>query len=203
MQASVDSLDHKLKSPDNTMITSTDSLEPNTPRTADKMTISTDSIENGKSTDPMTVSIDSLDGNGKDMFSDKTKEFPHEIQGAASMLFTSTDSIESCSTNTRATASMLSSITSQGSETLVADDELEYDDEESKSAMKYLINQGNIHFEDSDDVESVADALKCLCLETFAEKFQAQERLMYLSKPLLKLELFLQVFTYLVLQSTL
>ena len=151
MQASVDSLDHKLKSPDNTMITSTDSLEPNTPRTADKMTISTDSIENGKSTDPMTVSIDSLDDNGKDMFSDKMKEFPHEIQGAASMLFTSTDSIESCSTNTRATASMLSSITSQGSETLVADDELEYDDEESKSAMKYLINQGNIHFEDSDD----------------------------------------------------
>ena len=97
----------------------------------------------------MTVSIDSLEG--KDVLSDKMKDFSYEIQGAASMLFTSTDSIESCSTNTRATASMLSSITSQGSETLVADDELEYDDEDSKSAMRYLINQGNLKFEDSDE----------------------------------------------------
>ena len=149
MEASVDSLDHsRSRAQENTMITSTDSLEASTQRTIDKMTISTDSIENGKSNDPMTVSIDSLEGNGKD---ERSKDFSFELQGAASMFVTSTDSIESGSTNTRATASMLSSITSQGSETLVADDEFEHDDDDSKNVRKYLLNQGNIQFEDSDD----------------------------------------------------
>ena len=152
MQASVDSLDPKVKSPENQMVTSTDSLEPNTPRTADKMTISTDSIENGKSTDPMTVSVDSLEGNSKDVSSERSKDQTLDMAGGATSLwFTSTDSIESGSTNTRATASMLSSITSQGSETLVADDEFELDDDDSRSARKYLLNQGNLHFDDSDD----------------------------------------------------
>ncbi|XP_023322574.1 uncharacterized protein LOC111696970 isoform X12 [Eurytemora carolleeae] len=144
MHISIDSL--RAKSPENTMITSTDSLDPNTPR--DKMTFSTDSIENAKSSDHMTVSLDSLDGAGKE---DRSKDYTFETQGATSMLFTSTDSIESCSTNTRATASMLSSMTSQGSETLVADDEFEHDDEDSRSARRFLLNQGNLLFEDSDD----------------------------------------------------
>jgi len=152
MQASVDSLDLKVRSPENVMITSTDSLEASTPRTNDKMTISTDSIENGKSTDPMTVSVDSLEGNGKETISDMSKNLTLEAAGGATSLwYTSTDSIESGSTNTRATASMLSSITSQGSETLVADDEFELEDDDSKSARKYLLNQGNLQFEDSDD----------------------------------------------------
>jgi hypothetical protein len=150
MGASVDSLEQKIKLPDFEMITSTDSLEENTPRKCDNMTISTDSIEGGRNTDPMAVSVDSLEGNVKDeiMPSQRCREL--EVEGAASMLFTSTDSIESGSTNTRATASMLSSITSQGSETLVADDEFEYDDE-CKSARKFLINAGGLQFEDSDD----------------------------------------------------
>jgi len=152
MQASVDSLEQRGKSPDNTMITSTDSLEGSNKK-HDNMTISTDSIENTSSKKHMrTVSMDSLEGiTQKDGTMDRKKDLSHDYEGATSILITSTDSLESSSTNTRATASMLSSITSQGSETLVADDELEHDDEDSRSVRKFLIDQGNLQFDDSDD----------------------------------------------------
>ena len=154
MQASVDSLEQRAKSPDNTMITSTDSLE-GAQKRQDNMTISTDSIENGSNNgkkDMMTVSLDSLDGIvNKDGTMERKKELPHDYEGATSILITSTDSLESSSTNTRATASMLSSMTSQGSETLVADDEFEHDDEDSRSVRKFLIDQGNLQLDDSDD----------------------------------------------------
>ena len=149
MGASVDSLDHKVKLRDTEMITSTDSLEGSTPRKGD-MTISTDSIEGGRYTDPMNVSVDSLEGNVKEDLLVRQRHSDLELEGSTFMLFTSTDSIDSGSTNTRATASMLSSITSQGSETLVADDEFEYDDD-SKSVRKLLLNAGGLQLEDSDD----------------------------------------------------
>lgn len=149
MQASVDSLEHK-----DTMITSTDSLE-GAHKKQDNMTISTDSIENASGSgarDMMTVSMDSLDGIiNKDGTMERKRDLAHDYEGATSILITSTDSLESSSTNTRATASMLSSMTSQGSETLVADDEFEHDDEDSRSVRKFLIDQGSLQLDDSDD----------------------------------------------------
>ena len=146
MAASLDSLDGRRASPDNTMVTSTDSLEDKTKH--DKMTISVDSIENAISNkDLMTASMDSLEGAGLP----NTENLRVYIDGASALL-TSTDSLESTSTNTRATASMLSSITSQGSETLVADDEFEHDDvSESRSVRRYLMEQGNLPLDDSDE----------------------------------------------------
>ena len=159
MEASADSLDSKNISSMNVMTTSADSLEPDTPRsTTDKMTMSTDSIENNraatmtgdKSEDPMIVSVDSLDG--RQMIEGITREGQStSCTAASSLLFTSTDSLESSSNCTRATASMLSSITSQDSETFVADDEFETEDEEIRRTRKFLMSQGNIRFEDSDE----------------------------------------------------
>ena len=156
MQASVDSLDSKITSSLNVMTTSADSLEPDTPRsTTDKMTMSTDSIENNRGTavcgDPMMVSVDSLDG--KQMVDAVARDGQEGSSGTgpSSLLFTSTDSLESGSNMTRATASMLSSITSQDSETFVADDEFETEDEEIRRTRKFLMSQGNIRFEDSDE----------------------------------------------------
>jgi hypothetical protein len=159
MEASVDSLDSKITSSVNLMTTSADSLEPDTPRsTTDKMTMSTDSIENskaatmagGSSADPMMVSVDSLDG--RQMLDAAAREVQSATCTAtSSLLFTSTDSLESSSNCTRATASMLSSITSQDSETFVADDEFETEEEEIRRTQKYLMSQGNIRFEDSDE----------------------------------------------------
>ena len=148
MIASTDSLEGKT-GPDNTMITSTDSLE-GSQNKRDKMTISVDSIENeATNKDLMTASMDSLDGAG---CQDSGRGRHMEAVGGAAALLTSTDSLESGSTNTRATASMLSSITSQGSETLVADDEFEHDDNsDSRSLRRMLMDQGNLPLEDSDD----------------------------------------------------
>ena len=153
MNASIDSLDLQRQT-DNTMITSTDSLEGSnkklemmtstdslegTPRRKNPMTMSTDSIESSTKRDLMTESVDSLEGDQK-------------APDGATVLLLSTDSIESTSTATRATASMLSSFNSQGSETLVADDEFEHDNsEDSKSLRKLLLDQGNLQIEDSDD----------------------------------------------------
>merc|ERR1712062_890161 len=82
-----------------------------------------------------------------------------EAVGGAAALLTSTDSLESGSTNTRATASMLSSFTSQGSETLVADDEFEHDNsEDSRSLRRLLMEQGNLQIEDSDDSATYSQA---------------------------------------------
>ena len=151
MAASMDSLDGKMPSIDNTMVTSTDSLEGSQTK-HDKMTISVDSIEDHKSSnrDLMTASMDSLEGAGShEASTSKRREVAAE---GASALLTSTDSLESTSTNTRATASMLSSITSQGSETLVADDEFEHDDNsDSRSVRRYLMEQGNLPLDDSDE----------------------------------------------------
>jgi hypothetical protein len=144
-----ESIENKMRIHEIEMVTSTDSLEGSTPRKGD-MTISTDSIEGSKNTDPMTVSVDSLEGNTREDVLQRNRYSELEIDGSSCILFTSTDSIDSGSTNTRATASMLSSITSQGSETLVADDEFEFDDE-SKSVRKLLMNAGGLQFEDSDD----------------------------------------------------
>merc|ERR1719192_315113 len=140
MIASTDSLEGKT-GPDNTMITSTDSLE-GSQNKREKMTISVDSIENeATNKDLMTASMDSLDGAG----CQEIVRQREAVGGAAAALLTSTDSLESSSTNTRATASMLSSITSQGSETLVADDEFEHDDNsDSRSLRRMLMDQGNL-----------------------------------------------------------
>ena len=148
MLASTDSLEGKTGA-DNTMITSTDSLE-GSQNKRDKMTISVDSIENESiNKDLMTASMDSLDGAVCQEISQSRQR--EGVCGAAALL-TSTDSLESSSTNTRATASMLSSITSQGSETLVADDEFEHDDNsDSRSLRRMLMDQGNLPLEDSDD----------------------------------------------------
>ena len=160
MQASMDSLDNNQK----LMITSTDSLEgaqkpkdmvascdslEGTPRKKPcQMTISTDSIENTMAKkDDMTTSIDSLEGGEA---SKETRRPAQEVLGASAAFMVSTDSIESSSTNTRATASMLSSFYSQGSETLVADDELEHDNDHG-STRRLLLEQGNLPIEDSDD----------------------------------------------------
>ena len=168
MAASLDSLDLH-KHTENTMITSTDSLEAankkqemvtstdsleGTPRKRNLMTISTDSIESSTKRDVMSSSVDSLEG-------DHTNPAgPHKpTEGAASMLLLSTDSIETSSTNTRATASMLSSFTSQGSETLVADDEFEHDNsEDSRSLRRQLMEQGNLQIDDSDDSATYSHA---------------------------------------------
>ena len=160
MQASVDSLDNNQKM----MTTSTDSLEgaqrpqdmvascdslEGTPRKKpSQMTISTDSIENTMANrDDMTTSIDSLEGGET---SKETRRLAPEVLGASAAFMVSTDSIESSSTNTRATASMLSSFYSQGSETLVADDELEHDNEHG-STRRLLLEQGSLPIEDSDE----------------------------------------------------
>jgi len=117
--------------------------------------MSTDSIENNRGTavcgDPMMVSVDSLDG--KQMVDAVARDGQEGSSGTgpSSLLFTSTDSLESGSNMTRATASMLSSITSQDSETFVADDEFETEDEEIRRTRKFLMSQGNIRFEDSDE----------------------------------------------------
>merc|ERR1712183_461980 len=97
--------------------------------------------------DLMTASMDSLDGAVCQEIS-QSRQQGEGVCGAAALL-TSTDSLESSSTNTRATASMLSSITSQGSETLVADDEFEHDDDDSRSVRKFLNDQGNLQLDDS------------------------------------------------------
>ena len=169
MNASLDSLDLH-KHTESTMITSTDSLEASrdkkqdmvtstdslegTPRKKNLMTISTDSIESSTKKDVMSSSVDSLEA-------DQTNP-PRPVkptEGAASMLLLSTDSFESSSTNTRATASMLSSFTSQGSETLVADDEFEHDNsEDSRSLRRLLMEQGNLQIEDSDDSATYSQA---------------------------------------------
>merc|ERR1711963_638643 len=118
------------------------------------MTISTDSIESSTRRDVMSSSVDSLEGEQS-----KPAGSHKPTDGAASMLLLSTDSIESSSTNTRATASMLSSFTSQGSETLVADDEFEHDNsEDSRSLRKMLMEQGNLQIEDSDDSATYSQA---------------------------------------------
>merc|ERR1711936_936761 len=147
MLASTDSLECKTGG-DNTMITSTDSLE-GSQNKRDKMTISVDSIESESiNKDLMTASMDSLDGAG----CQEASRHREPACGGAAALLTSTDSLESSSTNTRATASMLSSITSQGSETLVADGEFEHDDNsDSRSLRRMLMDQGNLPLEDSDD----------------------------------------------------
>ena len=167
MQASVDSLENNQR-----MITSTDSLDggqrlqemeastdslEGTPRKKlSQMTISSDSIENTLKRDDMTTSIDSLEGGetSKEGSMPAVRGKFHEVLGASAVFMTSTDSIESTSTATRATASMLSSMYSQGSETFVADDELEHDnvsDTDSRSARRFLLEQGNIPIDDSDD----------------------------------------------------
>merc|ERR1712062_347424 len=104
----------------------------------------------------MTASMDSLDGAG---CQDSGQGRHMEAVGGAAALLTSTDSLESGSTNTRATASMLSSFTSQGSETLVADDEFEHDNsEDSRSLRRLLMEQGNLQIEDSDDSATYSQA---------------------------------------------
>ena len=95
----------------------------------------------------MTTSIDSLEGGET---SKETRRLAPEVLGASAAFMVSTDSIESSSTNTRATASMLSSFYSQGSETLVADDELEHDNDHG-STRRLLLEQGSLPIEDSDE----------------------------------------------------
>ena len=144
MLASTASLEGKTGA-DNTMITSTDSLE-GSQNKRDKMTISVDSIENETfNKDLMTASLDSLDGAG----CQELVRQRETVCGAAALL-ASTDSLESSSTNTRATASMLSSFYSQGSQTLVADDELEHDNDNG-STRRLLLEQGSLPIEDSDE----------------------------------------------------
>jgi hypothetical protein len=147
MAASLDSLDGR-RLTDSSMINSTDSLEAGQTK-RDRMTISVDSIDNGSSNrDLMTASMDSLEGAAG---CSEGAGRATAVAGAAALL-ASTDSLESSSTNTRATASMLSSFTSQGSETLVADDEFEHDDNpDSRSVRRHLLEQGNLPLEDSDD----------------------------------------------------
>merc|ERR1719189_1621850 len=153
MITSTDSLEGCTKNPE--MVASTDSLEGTPRKKQSQMTISTDSIENTFKKSDMTTSVDSLEGEsskGK-MQEARSSGLPPDLMGASAVLLTSTESVESTSTNTRATASMLSSVTSQDSETMVADDEFEHDNvsEHSRSVRKYLLDQGNIPIDDSDD----------------------------------------------------
>ena len=159
MQSSIDSLELNKKA--DIMQTSADSLELKV-ATGDVMVISTDSIEDDKRAKEaiMTASIDSLEGH-------KSVPIPMEIS-ATSLgpkvqaainpgMIASTDSLEeSCSTNTRATGSMMSSAASG---TLVAD--LEHDNTRvpMHEAKKFLIQQGEIPIEDSDDSISSKDTM--------------------------------------------
>ena len=143
MQTSVDSLDLKMK----IMQTSADSLD----LRGGQMTISTDSIE-PEATKPgiMTESVDSLDGGGAVARGAKSSVSPPEtssnvyLSGAAALI-TSTDSLESCST--RATASMLSSMTSNTSADLEFDNRAQF----RSDAKKFYLSQGEIPIEDSDE----------------------------------------------------
>lgn len=97
-----------------------------------------------------------------------------EVLGATAAFMVSTDSIESTSTNTRATASMLSSFYSQGSETLVADDELEHDND-SRSARRQLLEQGSLPIEDSDDSATYSNSSPQVQRKTYQhERVSAQ-----------------------------
>ena len=171
MQSSVDSLELKIKANGNKIMqTSSDSLD----LRAGNMTLSTDSIELGLPVafkqGLMTESIDSLEGGAHGVT--KTNHSPPQqaqyyCQGGASALITSTDSLESCSNNTRATASMLSSLTSNTSDTLVA--ELEHDNRTQFSeAKKFLLSQGEIQLEDSD--ESISSNILINTSHTTLEK---------------------------------
>jgi hypothetical protein len=160
MQSSIDSLELKFKSNganNKIMQNSSDSLD----LRAGQMTLSTDSIETDMPVafkqGIMTESIDSLEGGGA--HGPKPNSSPPErshyyCQAGAAALITSTDSLESCSNNTRATASMLSSLTSNTSDTLLA--ELEHDNRtvHFSEAKKFLLSQGDIPLEDSDESSS-------------------------------------------------
>jgi hypothetical protein len=149
MQTSVDSLDMKMK----IMQTSADSLD----LRAGQMTLSTDSIEPDAATRQaiMTESVDSLDG-ARPVRGAKVPSPPEHasnvyLYGAAALI-ASTDSLESCSNNTRATASMLSSmLSSMTSNTSAA--ELEFDNRAQfrSEAKKFFLCQGDIPIEDSDE----------------------------------------------------
>lgn len=137
MQTSVDSLDMNRHT--NVMETSIDSLDgrPVAKGPENIMALSTDSIEqDSNNMCAMTKSTDSLEGNGT---------------VKPGIMMKSTDSLEesmaTCSNNTRATASMLSS---GASDTLV--DDLEYDPAKAHPGMKkMLLASGEIHISDSDD----------------------------------------------------
>jgi hypothetical protein len=72
---------------------------------------------------------------------------------------------------------MLSSITSQGSETLVADDEFEHDDNsDSRSLRRMLMDQGNLPLEDSDDSLTYSYSSPHTQQRTIPTKFQRDDR---------------------------
>ena len=148
MQTSVDSLDLKMK----IMQTSVDSLD----LRGGQMTISTDSIEpENVKQGIMTESVDSLDGAAAAPKGIKSSFSPPELAGSihltgAAAMITSTDSLESCSNNTRATASMLSSMTSNTSADLEFDNRAQYRSE----AKRFLLSHGEIPIEDSDESTS-------------------------------------------------
>ena len=155
MQSSIDSLELKMKNNGSKIMqTSTDSLDLRT----GQMVLSTDSIELDAPVafkqGLMTESTDSLEGGAQALKSSyahaDTSQY-YGYTGGATALITSTDSLESsCSNNTRATASMLSSLTSNTSDTLLA--ELEYDSRgQYTEAKKFLLSQGEIPLEDSDE----------------------------------------------------
>jgi hypothetical protein len=158
MQSSIDSLELKMKnSGSKIMQTSTDSLDLRTGH----MALSTDSIELDAPVafkqGLMTESTDSLEGGAqalKSNFAEAEQTHYYGLTGGATALITSTDSLESsCSNNTRATASMLSSLTSNTSDTLLA--ELEHDSRgQYTEAKKFLLSHGEIPLEDSDESTS-------------------------------------------------
>ena len=88
------------------MEASTDSLEP--PKLLNQMVTSTDSLEGDQAAQIMKISTDSIELNKKP-------------DPSSQVMVASTDSLESGSTNTRATASMLSSYASHTSDTYVSD----------------------------------------------------------------------------------
>ena len=120
------------------------------------MTISTDSIEpENVKQGIMTESVDSLDGAAAAPKGIKSSFSPPELAGSihltgAAAMITSTDSLESCSNNTRATASMLSSMTSNTSADLEFDNRAQYRSE----AKRFLLSHGEIPIEDSDESTS-------------------------------------------------
>jgi hypothetical protein len=145
MQASIDSLDLRAK----LMQTSVDSLD----LRGGQMTLSTDSIEPEAAARHtiMTESVDSLDGGVRGLRSSPPEPPGAVFQSGATALITSTDSLESCSNNTRATASMLSSMTSNTSA------DLEFDNRTTQfhsEAKKFLLSRGEIPLEDSDESSS-------------------------------------------------
>jgi hypothetical protein len=161
MQRSVDSLDLKVGSTGaKRMETSGDSLDF---RPGGVMTLSTDSIEPDRALEPvggiMTESADSLDGVCV-LESESVRRHPAPAPQTvfpfgATALITSSDSLESCSNNTRATASMLSSLTSNASETVPA--ELEHDAlGHFQHAKKILLERGDIPLDDSDESVSLS-----------------------------------------------